>query len=120
MTYAEQVAEKNKLTYALAGTIYIGDFGTKLESTGNGTYRISSPNSVINVDKSGNIDISGASNVTFGGKNIDFSELPDRYIRPTGIPWSWIASNTQVVGALPIRIRGHKVYIPFMDVDLED
>ena len=120
MTYAEKVAKKNKLPYTIVDTIYIGDFGTKLQTTGNGTFRISSPNSTFDVDRSGNVNISGSTSVKISGKNIDFSELPDRYIRPSGVPWTWIANNTEVVGALPIRIKGHKVYIPFMDLNVED
>jgi len=114
------MAKKNEIPYIMVRDIYIGDFNTKLQTTGNGTYKIVSPKSVISVDSDGSIDISGSSKVTIGGKNLDFSQLPDRYIREDGVPWDWIRNNTSVYGAIPIRINGHKVYIPFMDKAPED
>ena len=115
--YQRRMSEKDKNPYKKASKIFIGDLGTYIEDTGSGTYDIVSPKSLISVDGDGNVNISGSTAVTISGKNLDFSELPDRYIRPQGISWTWIASNTEVVGALPIRIKGHKVYIPFINLE---
>jgi len=128
MTYREKVAKKNKLTYTLVDTIYIGDFGTKLENTGNGTYRISSPHSTFNIDKSGNIniwgsgdvDISGSSSVKLGGKRLNFTELPNRFVRPSGISWSKVTSHSNVIGVIPIKVGTKNAYIPFLDIDVGD
>ena len=87
---------------------------TYLESTGEGLYKLQGLNSRIKNDKSGNIHISGSNTVKIGGKVLDFSELPDRYVRPSGVSWQWIANNTEVFGVLPISIGDRKVYIPFI------
>jgi len=118
MSYKEKMAKKNRIDYMSAKRIYLGDTRTFIESTGDGSYSINGKNSKIDVDKLGNINISGATSVTLGGKNLDFSELPDRYIRPAGVSWDWIRNNTEVMGVLPIRIKGHKVYIPFIDMEV--
>ena len=115
--YAKKMAEKNKLQYAMVKRIYLDDFDTYVESTGDGMFAIRGKNSAISVDKSGNINISGSMSVKLQGKNLDFNELPDRYIRPSGVTWEWIRNNTSIVGALPIRIKGKKVFIPFLDVE---
>ena len=113
MSYAEKYADRHKLSYIKVKKIYIDDFGTYLTSTGEGTFAICGKGSRIDVDKSGNVNISGTS-VRIDGKNFDFSELPDRYIRPSGISWQWIANNTEVFGAIPIRIGKKKAFIPFI------
>lgn len=119
MSYEQRMAKKNRMPYVMVEKIFLGDSNTYITSTGKGTYSIISPSSSITVGGDGSVNISGA-NVTLGGKNLDFSELPDRYIRPSGIAWGWIANNTKVVGALPIRISGQKVYIPFMNLNVGD
>ena len=119
MSYQEKMANKNKIPYMKVEKIFLGDSNTYITSTGEGTYSIISPSSSIIVGGDGSVNISGA-NVILGGKNLDFSKLPDRYIRPSGIAWGWIANNTKVVGALPIRIKGQKVYIPFMNLNVGD
>ena len=117
--YYNNQAKKHKYPAATINEIHIGDSDTKIVSTGQGTYKIVSPNSCINVDSNGNVDISGSTSVTISGKNLDFSELPDRYIRENGIPWTTVANNTQVIAAIPIRIKGKKVYIPCLDIDID-
>ena len=116
--YQDKQARKNRKPYMLVDELYIGDANTKLVSNGSGTYKIISPSSNISVDIAGNINISGSTAVTIGGKNLDFSELPDRYIRPAGISWDWVRNNTEVMGVIPIRIKGVKVYIPFIDLEV--
>ena len=116
--YIDRIAKKNKQQYTIIEKLFLGDMSTSIENTGNGTYKICSPSSQITINKNGNIDISGSQSVTLGGKNLDFHELPDRYIRPSGISWNWIATNTEVFGVIPIRIKGHKVYIPFINLEV--
>lgn len=113
--YQEKLAEKNKLDYIKVRRIYLDDFGTYVTSTGEGTFALVGSGSRIDIDRFGNVNISGTS-VKINSMNFDFSELPDRNIRPSGVAWTWIANHSKVVGALPIRIKGHKVYIPFMDI----
>ena len=117
MVYSHKMANRNKIPYIMAKRIYLDDFGTYITTTGEGTFSIHGKGSRIDVDKSGNVNISGAS-VKIDSKNFDFSELPDRYIRPSGISWNWIANNTEVFGVLPIRIKGRKVYIPFINLEI--
>jgi len=119
MGYKEKMALKNKIPYVMARRIYLDDFGTYVASNGDGTFIIKGKNSQIDVDQSGNVSISGSTSIKLIGKNLDFNELPDRYIRPSGVSWQWIANNTEVFGALPIRIKGKKVYIPFIGKAIE-
>ena len=119
MGYQEKLAKKNKIPYIISKKVFLGDMNTYVESTGQGTYRIISPSSSINVDSNGEIHISGSKSVKLGGKNLDFDELPDRYIRPSGVSWSALTTHSKVVAALPIRIKGQKVYIPCLDIDID-
>ena len=116
--YSENMAKKNDIPYLRAKKIYLDDFGTYIASSGDGTFVIRGKNSYIDVDQSGNVNISGSNSVTIGGKNLDFSELPDRYIRPSGVSWDWVRNNTEVFGVIPIRIKGQKVYIPFINLEV--
>jgi len=111
--YEKKMADKNRVDFIKCKKIFLDDYGTYVTSTGKGTFAIVGNGSKIDVDKSGNIAISGTS-VRIDGKNFDFSELPDRYIRPSGISWQWIANNTEVFGVIPIRIGKKKVFIPFI------
>jgi len=115
MNFKQKLANKNKIPYSMTKRIYIGDFKTYIESTGDGTFVIKGNKSNIFVDSNGDIGISGASSIKLNGKDLDFNELPDRFIRPSGVSWTWIANNTEVFGVLPIRIKGQKVYIPFIN-----
>lgn len=117
--YQNKMAEKNKIDYIKIKKVYIDDFDTYIASTGKGSFIIKGINSTISVDKSGNVRISGATSVKLQGKNLDFSELPDRYIRKSGVSWDWIRNNTEVFGVLPIRIKGQKVYIPFINREID-
>jgi len=119
MSYKERSAKKNKVPFIISDRIYIGDTHTYIESTGDGYYTICTENSKIGVDSEGNIDISGASSIKFNSQNIDFNELPDRYVRPSGLAWNTVATHSKIVAALPIRIKGQKVYIPCLDVSIE-
>lgn len=112
------MAQKNKLPYIMVQKVFIGDFGTYIKNTGDGSWEIVAPNSRFEIDRSGNITISGSQSVTIGGDGLDFTELPDRYIRPSGVSWDWIRNNTEVFGALPIKIKGKKVYIPFIGMEV--
>jgi len=116
--YQRKIAEKNNIPYMKVKRIYLDDFGTYVESTGEGTFAIRGTNSCISVDSGGNINISGSTSVTIQGQNLDFSELPDRYIRPNGVSWDWVRNNTEVFGVIPIRIKGQKVYIPFINKEV--
>jgi len=118
MGYREKMAKKNRQEYILAKRIYLDDYGTYIASTGEGTFIIKGKNSLIEVDKSGSVNIVGG-NIKLDSNNIDFSELPDRFVRPSGVSWDWIRNNTEVFGALPIRIKGKKVYIPFISKEIE-
>jgi len=119
MGYVKKLANKNEIPYMKAKKIFLDDFGTYIASNGDGTFVIKGKNSCIDVDQEGNINISGSTSVTIQGKNLDFSELPDRYIRPAGVSWDWVRNNTEVFGAIPIRIKGQKVYIPFIGQEIE-
>ena len=117
--YKRKQAKKNRFPAATIDEIHIGDSDTRLISTGQGTYQIVSPNSCINVGSDGSINISGATSVTLGGKSLDFTELPDRYVREDGVPWNTIVNNTQVIAAIPIKIKDKKVYIPCLDINID-
>jgi len=118
MGYKEECAKRNKIKYALVERLYLGNFDTYIETNKDGTYSINNRNSTINVDVSGNVNISGASSIKFNSKNLDFNELPDRYIKPSGVSWTWVANHTEVFGVLPIKIKGQKVYIPFINLEV--
>ena len=118
MSYEQKMAKKNRIPYIRVEKIFIGDFGTYLQNTGDGTYKISSPSSQITVDSYGKIDISGSQSVSFGGKDLNFTELPNRFIRPSGISWSAVTSHSHVIGVIPIKVGGKRAYIPFLNVDL--
>jgi len=116
--YQEKMAEKNRKDYIRTKTIYLDDYGTYVTSVGKGRFAVVGNGCRIDVDTSGNVNISGTS-VKIDSKNFDFSELPDRYIRDEGISWSTVVNNSQVIAALPIRIKGKKVYIPCLNVDID-
>lgn len=114
MSYKKKMANKNKIPYAIVKSIYIGDFDTELVSTGNGSYQIVTPKSVLSVSNDGNINISGSTSVTIGG-DINLTELPNRFIKPSGVSWGKVASRTEVFGVIPISIKGQRMYIPFIN-----
>ena len=61
MAYNRKMANKNKIPYMIAGTIYLGDFSTVVKSTPDG-YEITSPTSKI-TSKGGKLYISGNINM---------------------------------------------------------
>jgi len=61
MAYNRKMANKNKIPYMMAGTIYLGDFSTYVKSTPTG-YELISPTSKI-TSKDGKLYISGNINM---------------------------------------------------------
>ena len=61
--YKNKMLKKNKEKYKLVDEIYIGDTKTKISTSGDGIYSITTPTSSIYIDAGGNIHIKG--NVIF-------------------------------------------------------
>jgi hypothetical protein len=59
MTYAQKLAKRNRLKYVLVDRIYIGDYDTWIETSGDGKWKLKSKNASMEIDEDG-INISGS------------------------------------------------------------